>query len=148
MLRLRRFASSGLWCLLVGHALAGCSARRPGADEGAAVSGKVLFRKAPLPGGTLVFVVEAGGQTYRGSAVIEADGSYRVTTVRPGSAKIAVETETLRPPDEPNPNVPPPPKGQTPRTYVPIPCQYADWRGSGLTFEIKPGSQTHDIVLE
>jgi hypothetical protein len=130
--------------------VAGCG----GGRSKATVSGKVFYKDTPLKGGNVTFV-GSDKQTYM--AEIHEDGSYAVETLPPGEVKIAVETNSLRPP---NPNVlknkPPADAGggYTPpdyearaKRYVPIPTRYSDAEQSGLSYSVKTGKQEHDIKL-
>jgi hypothetical protein len=116
------------------------------------VSGKVIYNDAPLKGGNVTFV-GSDKQTYM--AEIHEDGSYAIEKLSPGEVKIAVETNSLRPP---NPNVlknrPPADAKYTPpdyearaKRYVPIPTRYSDAEQSGLTYSVKTGKQEYDIKL-
>jgi hypothetical protein len=117
------------------------------------VSGKVLYKGQTLPSGSVVFVGAAGRSSL--PAEIQPDGTYLARNVPAGPTKVAVET-------------PPPPSlasGKLPaglspsdpevkaaqeqaRRYVPVPRQYSSPNTSGLTFDVKPGANTHDITLQ
>jgi hypothetical protein len=123
----------------------GCGARR------ATVSGEVKYNGAPLPSGTITFISQAGQKQVAASEIV--DGKYTIKGIEPGLAKVTVIT------------LPPsrgglPPGGgkpvEAPSTfsssqqqgkYVPIPRRYGDAEQSGLSYEIKPGSQTKDFEL-
>src|SRR5262245_31026901 len=117
------------------------------------VSGKVLYKGQALTSGSVVFVGQAGRSGL--PAEIQPDGTYLARNVPPGRTKVAVDT-------------PPPPSlasGQLPaglsasdpevkaaqeqaRRYVAVPQQYRSPDTSGLTFDVKPGANTHDIPLQ
>ena len=139
---------------------AGCG-RNPRSVEHADVSGKVSFQGKPLPGGRIAFVTVKGG--FPSSATINEDGTYKISAPI-GDVQIGVDNGMLRPmgggkgpgkgggppkgmshPKPPGANEAKeePVKGR----FVNIPSEYADPGRSGLTFTVKPGSQTHDIEL-
>jgi len=101
------------------------------------VTGKVTLAGAPLSAGTVLFMTD-GGQA--ASAAIAADGSYTLQCP-PGSYKVAVT-----PPPAPDPLAGPAalPAGPPPR----IPARYQDLGKSGLTVEVKAGTNKHDIALQ
>jgi len=129
--------------------LVGC-----GGSKKASVSGKITYKGEPLGNGTVVFI---GEKSAGGSSPIGADGSYKMRDVPVGPMKITVETVPSRPaPKTPNmpkaPNMPemPPMPGQenaAPGKYVKIPDRFKDPAKSGLTYDVTPGDQKHDITL-
>jgi hypothetical protein len=70
-------------------AVAGCGGKRV-----AEVSGKVTYKNQPLPDGTVTLMAQ-DGQPY--SAQIQADGTFTISNVPVGPAKVVV---TSRAPDE------------------------------------------------
>ncbi len=85
------------------------------------------------------------------------DGTYKISKVPVGPAKITVDTSSLRP--VPQKSLPGPyanaPKEALPKDlqgdpehYVPIPDHYADPDKSGLTLDVKSGKNNHDIDLK
>lgn len=142
--------------LLLGLLVSGCSYSAMGPQG--EVSGKVMYKGKPLPGGHVTFTSSKG---YSFTGVIDPEGNY---TVRPvvGEARIAVDNSMLlksnQPPDiRRRPGVKPPAgvkiednKEAAPAitgTYVPLPPKYRSPDTSGLTCTVKSGSQTHDIEL-
>ncbi|HTU20187.1 MAG TPA: carboxypeptidase-like regulatory domain-containing protein [Gemmataceae bacterium] len=117
------------------------------------MTGKVTYQGKALPGGFITFVRDAGGSY---SQKIEKDGTYRVPGVPTGPAKISVRA--LEPPRHPEGMIPPSEiakmgkggvKPPTPtETYVRIPEKYGDAEKSGLTLDVKSGTQTFDIPLK
>jgi len=123
------------------------------------ISGKVTFKGQPLKGGHVTFVHSKGATV----SEIKEDGSYSVAGVPSGTAKIAVETESLNPAkmariprntppkgaNSPNAtaNAPPDPKEMA-KHFVAIPERYSDADKSGLTYEVKGGSQDYTIPLQ
>jgi hypothetical protein len=131
---------------------AGC-----GSSSSGTVTGKVTYKGAAVPGGTVSFF---GADNWTGSAHLGEDGSYSIANVPAGTVRISVETMTARPPKPPPGAMPKPPtdapvpKGSMydpaaqAKRYVPIPPRYADKDQSGLTYDVKPGKQVHDIKLD
>ncbi len=126
------------------------------------VSGKVLFKGKPLPGGRVTFAAIEGG--FASTRPIDENGNYKINAPI-GEVLISVENRMLKPgggagkgkggsrtpgkehhPKRPDSQVvdAEPTKGQR---YVPIPERYANCDTSGLTYTVKPGPQTHDIEL-
>jgi hypothetical protein len=107
------------------------TARRP--VELVEVSGRVLYKGKPLPGGRVTFVTADG---FAGTAVIDETGNYRIKA-RVGEAGIGVDNRMLR---ERGNRV----KGR----FVQIPARYFTPDTSGLKYKVRKGQQTHDIELE
>jgi hypothetical protein len=153
-------------CLLLGTA--GCASRGD-------ISGKVLYRGKPVPGGNVTFFPAGGKGAF--NSPIQQDGSYSLTQVPAGEVTITVETESKKPAEtdlkKPGPQGTSGQKskaskyreemekfrqekkpGRTPRQfpskeqYVPIPASYQDPEKSGLTYTVTGGEQTHDIELK
>jgi len=150
-------------CLLLGTV--GCASKGN-------ISGKVLYRGKPLPGGTVTFFsVEGKGAAF--PSPIQGDGSYSLRQVPPGEVKITVETESRNPAPQKNPQAaakartymemmqkkmkeemaargqgPTPMQLPSKEQYVPIPASYKDPEQSGLTYTVTGGTQTHDIELK
>jgi hypothetical protein len=149
----------GLGCLALGLLLPAIGCQGPKKSiEMAEVSGKVLFKGQPLPGGRITFVSkEAPGFT--GSGNIDEQGNYKCQ-VPVGEAKVSVDNQMLQatgggrkgpgaPANKPGLKRPgsedaQPQKGR----YVLIPNKYYSPDNSGLVFTIKPGSQTIEVRLE
>lgn len=147
---------------------AGCG--KGGSSQAPArLSGKVTYKNAPLPGGTLVLISKSGTGVY--STQIGADGTYSITNVGEGDMDVTVETESLNPKkkvpeykgqssgpkgrpafkDKPAQASPMPQGagdgGGTAGTYVRIPPKYADRVTSGLTVTLSAGSNSKDFEL-
>ena len=140
-------------------ALAGCSSK-------GTVTGKVTYQDKPLTGGTVLFASAEGSQ----SSPIGEDGTYTISNMPTGPAKISVETESaqVKGKGTPGPGAgakgAPPPKGAEPppeaakssyaqgppraKSAEKIPGTYADPESSGLTYTVTGGNQTHDIALK
>jgi hypothetical protein len=123
---------AALLCLAI---LAAAAQARPAKKTGT-IMGKVTYKGKPLPGGTVTFH-PAKGKAITG--IIQPDGTYAVKDVPLGPAKVAIETESVKP----KPGAAP--KGGK---YIPIPAKYASPKTSGLTYMVAAGKQTLDIVLE
>ena len=114
----------------------------------------VLQRSTPQRGNR-VGHSQSGGVV---SAAIQEDGSYTISKVPIGPATVTVETMSLRPTARaampgPYANAPkdvmPGARSQgDEKRYVPIPEQYSDPESSGLTLDVKKGTQQHDIDLK
>ena len=128
-----------------------------GAPTGA-VSGKVMFKGAPLKGGNVTFI-PVGDDKHPVSSIISEDGGYSIDKLPVGNVKITVETSSLKPPPRAvaaysppagqNPSgYQPPDPGAGAKHYVPIPDDYSDKDKSGLTYTVKSGSQPYDILLK
>jgi hypothetical protein len=104
------------------------------------VSGKVLFKGQPLPAGTITFYDDENGVT---SSAINPDGTYAVSKVRTGAAKVAVAVPL--PINMPGVG----PALVLPQTKVPsIPPHYHDRERSGLTLDVVKGDQVHNFELQ
>jgi len=148
-------------------ATGGCGGGAP-----ATISGKVLYKGAPVTGGNVTFVSTEGKMSK--SASINEDGTYQIADLPSGTFKICVETESFRPQVArtmskapgtggmpPAYSAPPgaseatgyrPPVPKDPKElasrFVQIPSQYAKTETTDLTYTVKGGAQTHDIELK
>ncbi len=138
----------------------GCSKTAHGTEH-IQVSGKVLFKGKPLPGGRVTFAAIKDG--FASSAPIDENGNYKLNAPI-GEVLISVDNRMFQPkgaggkgkgsaqtpgpehhPKRPDSQVEAEPtKG---RRYVPIPTRYANCDTSGLTYTVQPEPQTHDIEL-
>ena len=109
------------------------------------VSGKVTYQGKALPAGYVNFLSGEKGDVVK-TSTIGADGTYSVSGVPVGSAKITVQG-VLAPVQPPNA-----PKGvevlRSDRQTVYVPPKYSTVEQSGLTYDVKPGSQEHPIDLK
>jgi hypothetical protein len=140
-------------CLPVGVlalavAFGGC---KPNTVETAEVSGTVKLDGKPLPGGSVSFVADKGGIAAGG--VIGEDGTYKVTGAPVGPVHIIVDNRQLeskpRQPKgpmlkKPDSQAPTPMKGH----YVRIPDKYHSADKTPLTYTVKSGPQTYEIVVQ
>jgi hypothetical protein len=106
------------------------------------VTGTVTYQGKALPSGQVTFF-GADKQVIGGSSITE--GKYKVPQVPPGPVKITV---TTTPPPSPMVKNAPRPEGMPPPLdSIAIPPKYGNPEQSGLTYEVKPGSQEHPIDL-
>jgi hypothetical protein len=137
-------------CGLVGLVVclaSGCTAKK------ATVSGKVLFKGGPLPGGIIALVAE-NGKNFGGD--INETGEYSVKDVPPGTYRVMVDNTNLQmqdrmgtlpgaPPGTPMPEMP----ARKPGRYVPIPEKFRQGDTSGLSLTVASGDLTgKDIELK
>jgi hypothetical protein len=105
------------------------------------VSGKVTLNGKPVPGGA-VTIHDSEGQSRNGG--INKDGTYSVSNLAPGPAKVSVftamEMKQVRNPEGGAKN----PLGE----FVAIPDKYRSRDTSGLTLDVKSGKQDYDVKME
>src|SRR5262249_55080680 len=133
--RFRPLAGLGLLSL----ALVGCAGRGD-------VSGKVTYQSKAVPFGTVLFEGKDGSIQ---QGAIGPDGSYSVSGVATGEARVAVnspnpKSSEVTPIDkkrkmERHPDV---------QGWFPIPKEYGTPSTSGLTYTIKRGANTIDIEMK
>jgi hypothetical protein len=80
---LQRAGAAGLLCFV--SLLAGCSKDGPGARV-VPVSGRVTFKNEAVSAAEIFFLPDAkkGNQGEMGSAILQADGSFTITTISDG----------------------------------------------------------------
>jgi hypothetical protein len=152
-----RLASYGTWlaCLLV--VITGCNKSRRSVEH-AEVTGQVIYKKNPVPGGEVTFVAVDGGWVSKG--IIDKDGNYKISAPV-GEVKITVENQMLtkmgtgkgtahetgmkgagKPrPDAPDTRV-------IEGKWIQLPAKYYKADTSDLTYTVKPGPQTFTIELK
>jgi hypothetical protein len=151
---MRLFSSRGRWDLFLGFlalvATSGCT------GASATVKGKVTLDGQPVKGGTVTFASTEGKPPASGS--IQQDGGYEVLRAPTGKVKITVETESLNPAGRGDARKYEPPAGQKSpygnakggddaSRYVKIPEKYKLEETTDLAFEVKGGTNTHDLKL-
>ncbi len=118
-----------------------------GSGKTGTVSGKVLLDGKPVPGGYINFFPSGENSTAKTSPIGE-DGSYSVKGVPVGTAKITVQG-VAGSVQIPNSNLP---KGMempvSDRKAVFVPPKYSTTEQSGLSYEVKSGSQDHNVELK
>jgi hypothetical protein len=128
---------------------AGCSS--PADTDHAEVSGRVLFKGEPLPGGRVTFVSVVGG--FANAATIDENGYYKIKAPI-GDVQISVDNRMLHPQYS---HAPAQSEGMKKKSgaaqvliqghFVTIPSKYYHTDQSGLTYKVVSGAQTHDIPL-
>jgi hypothetical protein len=133
----------------------GCT-KTPHSTTHVEVTGNVLFQGQPLPGGQVTFVAVKGG--FSSAGTIDENGHYQIKAPV-GEVRIGVDNKMLQPqqstrggraPKDLHHPKPPGAAGEAHAIkgrWVRIPNQYADPVKSGLTYTVKPETQTHDIEL-
>ena len=123
------------------------------ASKGSSVSGKITYKGQPLTGGIIKLYSDAApAPATRGAdnsfhITIKPDGTFGASNVPEGMAKVAIESQPA----------PSKPAGFDPKTGIPlapgtadfvrIPQKYTDPNTSGLTWDVKPGSEKKDFDL-
>jgi hypothetical protein len=104
------------------------------------VKGKVTYKGAPLPGGTIVFIPDPSRGTHGRLAVaeIQTDGTFSLKTdgtlgAVPGWHKVTVASVQAAAP------------GQVPLSLVPV--KYRDPQQSGLSYEVQ-ANKTNTVDLD
>lgn len=133
---LRRGAPWAGWLALLLLLAPGCGPRFGN------VSGTVTYQGKPLTGGTITFFDAANRTT---SGEIKPDGTYTVSKVALGQARIAVATPMDIPFKKINEDVKMDVAAPKPS---PIPVKYADADKSGLTCEVTAPDQKHDVTMD
>ena len=156
----RRLFPGWLALLVVLPLITGC-----GPSHGT-LSGRVMYRGQPLPGGWLTFR-PADPKQNSVTALIDANGNYEAT-LPVGDVTIGVDNQEWAPRTSLGSIPPPggaklPPEAQrkagapaAPKdggekhagSYVEIPQKYANADTSGLHYTVKKGPDTHEIDLE
>ena len=129
-----------------------------GEDDGIgqrySVSGKVTYKGELLKGGNVNFLPDAAGVSGRGASGVIKAGYYSMTTLTPGDGvlpgkyKVGINanyTDMSEAAKQPG-GIYTGNKYAGPRIKV-IPEKYTNPATSGLTFEVKPTSNTFDIDL-
>ncbi len=130
-----------LSCLMA--IVAGCGGGSgPGKPKTVAVSGKVTYKGAPVPGGTITFAPQGGAGKRAGSGPIQTDGSFVISSydprdgVEPGDYKVVID------PPPPNPDT------KAADTKVVIPEKYKSVTSTPLTEKIDSAKSGLEIKLE
>lgn len=122
-----------------------------GSSRSAELSGKVLYKNAPVTGGSMTLYIGDAGYP----VTINPDGSYSANQLPVGEAVVTIDTEAL------NTNQPayggkqgsgmsPVPEGANPGSvgkYVKIPEKYKSPDKSDLKITLKKGKQEKDLTL-
>ncbi len=133
---LRSLAIITVCCALA--SLVGCG----GSSDKAIVKGKVTYKGAPVTGGTLTLAPASGPPL---SVTIKADGTFQTSDIPTGQMGVGIDTDSIM--AMPGGSMANPPKDvQMPKKVV-IPAKYKDPKTSGLTWDIKSGTNTKDFDL-
>jgi hypothetical protein len=154
----RGFGVGGLGVLLI--LSAGCSFK-------GTVSGKVTVNDLPVRRGTVTFTAASDDKTWASSVPIGEDGSYSIVNAPPGLVKITVasadsnrrlgakfkDRKGSAAEDANTDDMPPSVRnrfnpGAAGSGSPSVPKRYNDAEKSGLTYEVKPGKQEHDLQLK
>ena len=139
---IRRRNSAGLFFLAAAFVALGCGWGRKGS-----VTGEVKYNDRPLAAGAIVFLFQDGEKQVVHADIV--DGKYSMPSTPTGKAKVTV---TATPPSRGHGALP---SGATKSAapsvlrekYVPIPAKYGNPDTSGLTYDVKSGTQTKDFPL-
>ncbi len=145
----RRRALAAIVCSLLALGMTGC-----GGKVKSVVRGKVTVGTAVMPGGTVIFEPEDGGQG-GGTAQIDQDGNYSVTLRAQGPFKIAVVPPTEMsegarkmleqhgPPKDAGAPTPTKPSKPVPQIR-PI---FREIKTTTKKYDVQPGEQEYNIEL-
>lgn len=142
--------------LLAAFVLALGCAKNPNAP--ASISGKVNYKGQPLKGGKVTFHTKDAGMY---TSAIDEDGTYSITDLPTGDLVVTVETESVKPKEQPTygggkfkmkeyrpPGAPADAgKGPDPSRYVKVPSKYSNPKTSPLTVTVSSGRQVKEIEL-
>jgi hypothetical protein len=127
----------------------GCS--RPTSVEHVEVTGKVLYKNKPVTGGRVSFVTVKGA--FNSTGTIDEKGNYTIKAPV-GDVQISVDNSMLLPRrgGKDKTHILPKPGSESEKhpvkgVYVNLPPKYRTPDTSGLTYTVKSGPQTHDIIL-
>jgi hypothetical protein len=110
------------------------------------VSGEVKYNGQPLAAGTITFLFQDGEKQVMRADVI--DGKYTLPPTQTGNAKVTVTATAPNTSHGALPTgAPAPAVSVSPEKYVPIPAKYANPDSSGLTYDVKSGTQTKSFEL-
>jgi hypothetical protein len=116
---------SGVMVLLCLLAAQGCGKSEEIPENRAVVEGKITHDGQPLNGGTITFMLESD-KNYRVNALIKPGGVYSSNRIPVGKCNVTIETDSLKLGNE--------------RDFVPISFDYSLPDKSGLSADIKPGT--------
>jgi hypothetical protein len=141
----RRLAAAGGGFAALALLSAGCGGGTT------AMSGRVAFKGAPVPGGSVILYCADKQIVY---GVTDADGRYTIPSVPRGPAVVTVQTLPHKPYMikhrlnlPPTKDGPAPPPAASPERVVALPPRYALPEESGLAVVVDGRNLTHDIDL-
>jgi hypothetical protein len=131
-------------------ALLGAAGCGGGGDKPASVSGTVTYKGKPVTSGVVVLIGKDGKASDPGA--VQADGTYRIAHAPVGTVTVVFDNPAPErpsgsklPANDPEAQA----EAETAKRYVPTPAKYKDPAKSGLTLEIKRGTNTgKDIELQ
>src|SRR6266511_1761841 len=139
----RRGFSFLLLVAILGFAVGCGSGNKSGDSSKNEVGGKVTLGDK-LVSGTVVFVYSDNKEL---QGPIGPDGSYVILDPTPGQVKIYIKASGLvAPAAKGGPETPK--EGPASGSGVAPPVKYQSIATSGLTYEVKPGKQTHNLELK
>jgi hypothetical protein len=104
------------------------------------VQGKVTLPDGtPVAGAMVEFEGEEGNKDITPRGDVQADGSYRLGTYKPGDGAPAGKYRVLV--------VPPPMVNAEAPNPSPFNARFSDFNASGLEFEVKPGKNEFSITV-
>jgi hypothetical protein len=135
-------------------ALAGLLGLAAGCGAQGSVTGKVTYKDKPVANGTIVFLFndeKGGGKVF----TIDKDGNYNATGLPTGAARIAVTPPAVM-------KMPPAVQARLKKdahapqgvndteggSLTDMPKSYQNPEKSGLTCEVKGGSQEHNVTIK
>jgi hypothetical protein len=113
-----------LSCALIYSVIVGCGPQVRVDENRTGITGTVTFADTPLRAGTITF--DSTEKTISTAISIGQDGRYATNRVPIGPNIVTIDTESLR--------------YGSPHLYTKIPAKYADPSMSGLTIDVKPGT--------
>jgi hypothetical protein len=116
--------------------LTGCSSSGPAYPTGS-VAGTVKYQGKLLAAGTVTF----HGANGSAAAPISQDGAFVAPNAPVGATKVTVTTPPPTPPGTKDP------MGGTTVSAIAIPAIYADKLKTPLSFDVREGSQRHQIEI-
>lgn len=124
--------------------MAGCG------SKSGTISGKVTYQGKPVEGGSVNFLSEGPNATMK-TGGIQKDGSYSVSGVPVGPAKVTVQGMKARKlliPAALQKEQGGVKEVKTEQSEVYVPPKYSKTETSDLKYDVKSGKQEHDIELE
>lgn len=109
------------------------------------VHGKVTLEDGtPVSGGMVVFEKQEGGKTVMARGEIGADGSYQLSTYRPGDGAPPGHYRVLVSPKFDPTAIDNPQAANS----LPFDARYSEFGTSGLEYEVKPGTNEFPIPVK
>ena len=153
----RLFPRAAFWGLSVAVLVAGLSGC--GGQKNAKLTGKVSYKGSPLPGGILTLNPPDEKTQSSIPIVIKPDGTFVTMSVLLGNYKVGITSMGTNPALDPSRKRAPagvkmreggPPSSNLPEgaKHVDLPQKYARPDTSGLSWDVKGGSQEKNFPLE